>query len=102
MGDLNSNANFDHKRRKYKHFAMINFLKIKKVSSLYHDEFSGVHGEESGSTFYMHRYTLKPFHLDYVFVTDKWLTKSTLKVGESKEWLFHSYHLPILADGHSV
>ena len=80
---------------------MIVFLKIQKVSSFNNDEISEVYGEESKPKFYMHRDTLKPFHLDYILVSNKWITKTTLKVGKSNECVCHSDLLSILEDVHS-
>ncbi len=80
---------------------VVNKLKEMKVTSLYHDKTGFKHGSEESPTFFLQRNKLKPFHLDYCFVSEKFLDNDfSFTIGDVDDWISISDHLPIVADIH--
>ena len=76
---------------------MINKLKEMKVTSLYHARTGLEHGSEESPTFFLQRNKLKPFHLDYCFVSEKFLKNPfSFTIGDIDDWISISDHLPIV------
>jgi len=69
IGDFNSNAIWDKKRRIGNHTDVVNFLDSKNIISIYHENHKCLHGEEPHPTLYLHKNLEKPYHIDYCFVS---------------------------------
>ena len=97
IGDFNSNKIWDGKARSGNHSSVVNFLETYGLVSAYHTYFKEVQGEESRSTFFMHRNINRPYHIDYAFVPDRWCDYSfSLEVGEINDWIHLSDHVPLI------
>jgi endonuclease/exonuclease/phosphatase family metal-dependent hydrolase len=99
-GDFNSNAIWDRKTRHWNHSDCVRELGQIGLVSLYHVASGEPQGAESQPTFFLHRNPAKPFHLDYLFahasqVPPGW---SGLEVGDPKDWLTLSDHMPVIVD----
>ena len=75
-GDWNSNKIWDYKREIGNHSDVVKHLAGKNIHSAYHTFFNEEHGAETRPTFYMNRNRLKPYHIDYCFVSDKFIVES--------------------------
>jgi len=96
VGDWNSNANWDAKRKVGNHTDVSNFLSSKGLLSCYHAPNNILHGQEQDPTFYMYRNLDRPYHIDYMFAPGRYLSGSkTLTIGTKDRWLSLSDHLPI-------
>lgn len=98
MGDFNSNAIWDKQYPKHlNHSSMVDRLKRVGLVSAYHHHGSFDHGQETNSTFYMHRKQEKGFHIDYCFLPRAWAESiSTVQVGTFEELAAASDHRPLL------
>ena len=55
--------------------------------------------KETQSTFYLQRKLEKPYHIDYVFASNKLLDSiKRIEVGKSSDWLGISDHMPIIVE----
>jgi exonuclease III len=99
-GDFNSNTIWDRRGRYWNHSECIQELSKHGFTSLYHWALDEQQGLESRPTFYLHRNLEKPYHIDYVFVHQDCIQSawSGYQIGDSKNWLQHSDHLPIIVD----
>jgi exonuclease III len=96
-GDLNSNAIWDKQHRGSSHSDVVRELADINLSSLYHLQTNEKHGSESQPTFYLHRNTEKPYHIDYAFVSSSLLeATSKIEIGRRDFWLQHSDHMPLV------
>lgn len=99
IGDFNSNKIWDVKERLGNHSSVVEFLQAFNIVSLYHHYFAECQGEESFKTFYLHRNQTKPYHIDYVFASESFISEmSALQVGRYEHWIHLSDHVPIIAD----
>lgn len=64
------------------------------LHSLYHRSRGIGHGGEPEATFYLHRKTTKPYHIDYVFAGPGWGLEH-VGIGKAENWLEISDHMPI-------
>lgn len=96
-GDFNSNKRWDTEGRSWNHSNCVIELEEIGIFSIYHRFFGEEQGEESKPTLFMHRKVDRPYHVDYVFVSERILEKSTVVVGSSAYWLELSDHMPIVA-----
>lgn len=69
------------------------------LRSAYHDVQGEEFGEETESTFYMHKKGARPYHIDYAFAPRR-LTGSGMEVtvGEYDDWIDASDHVPLLVE----
>jgi exonuclease III len=96
IGDWNSNAQWDKKRKVGNHSDVCNFLNSKGLVSSYHSDDKISQGSELDHTFFMHRNLNKGYHIDYLFAAPKFLSHSQkMKIGDRIQWLKYSDHLPI-------
>jgi exonuclease III len=98
IGDFNSNSNWDKSGRIWNHTEVVRKLNEMGLVSGYHQVFQEEQGKETKPTFYLHRNTNKPYHIDYAFVSAALLEKGAAKfeIGKASEWLSSSDHLPII------
>lgn len=94
-GDFNSNKIWDEADRLWNHSDVIAELKKLGLESLYHAKSGEEQGEESSPTFFLHRKTEKPYHIDYVFMPINKIKNTSLKLHSTDNWLGYSDHLPI-------
>ncbi len=95
-GDFNSNKIWDKKHGEWNHTSVVEDLAKLNISSLYHRQTGDAQGEESQATFYLYRHLDKPYHLDYVFLSEDLQHNATLYVAADQPWLTHSDHLPLI------
>ncbi len=95
-GDFNSNKIWDASDRWWNHSDVVEELDYIGIHSLYHHMFDEEQGEESQSTFYMHRKLEKPYHIDYAFLSDNLLNRASFYIGSRDIFLEASDHLPIV------
>lgn len=95
IGDFNSNAIWDKLDRWWSHSGVVKELELLNFQSVYHTQYSELHGSESKPSFYLQRNLAKPYHIDYAFVSANLLKMSTLKVEEFHNWIDVSDHMPI-------
>ena len=96
IGDWNSNALWDKKRKVGNHSDVCNFLNSKGLFSGYHSDGEIPHGSEPDNTFFMHRNLDKGYYIDYLFAASKFFTSSEkMNIGDRNKWLQYSDHLPI-------
>lgn len=98
-GDFNSNKIWDSKRT-LNHSALVMRLRNEfSLESAYHHYFGEEQGQESRATLYFTYNEKKPYHIDYVFVPQKWLSKiKSVELGEFKTWKHASDHCPLILE----
>ncbi|NTV66869.1 MAG: endonuclease/exonuclease/phosphatase family protein [Chlorobaculum sp.] len=96
IGDLNSNACWDVWDRWWNHSDVVQQLEGVGLTSLYHHTHKEQQGSESIPTFYMYRKREKPYHIDYVFLSETLLKSATCDVGDPTVWLELSDHMPLI------
>jgi len=97
IGDFNSNETLDKRNKVGTHMDVVNKLKEMRVISLYHNKTGFKHGSEESPTFFLQRNKLKPFHLDYCFVSEEILENNfSFTIGDVDDWIGISDHLPIV------
>lgn len=97
-GDLNSNVRWDKWDRWWNHSDVVSELSAAGIESAYHQHYGEPQGKEIRPTLFLQRNRQKPYHIDYIFTSKKYLTSAILTVGEPDEWLEHSDHMPIALD----
>jgi exonuclease III len=97
-GDFNWNKIWDQSRNIAGNLTqMVEFLKSKGISSLYHQFFREGFGQETQATWYMYRKMEKPYHIDYCFGSSDFAERlHLLEVGKHETWHQWSDHAPIL------
>lgn len=106
-GDFNASVEYD-RRKKYKDQPcreMIARLKEKGLESAYHHKTGEEPGEETTSTFFLHKYEKDPylFFFDYCFLNPDWLVD--IEIGSKEKWgapvevnEVSSDHVPLIVD----
>jgi len=97
-GDFNSNVIWDKKGRGLNHSDVVRQLEGMGLRSLYHEKFGEIQGSESIPTLYLQKNPNKPYHIDFVFLSEKLVPKSNIKIGQRDNWLKVSDHVPILVN----
>ncbi len=98
-GDFNSNVFWDRWDRWWNHSDVVRELKEHQIESLYHHHFKEEQGKETSPTFYLHKKTSKPYHIDYIFASDDFLTSlKTMEIGTTENWLDKSDHMPVICE----
>jgi exonuclease III len=97
-GDFNWNKIWDGSRNIAGNLmAMVEFLKEKGISSLYHQFFRESFGQETRPTWYMYRHVGRPYHIDYCFGSSDFADRLQLvEVGNHEAWHPWSDHTPII------
>ena len=101
IGDFNSNKIWDHTqpRRVGNHSAVHEYLKAKDIHSMYHLQTEDELGKEGTPTYFLYKNNTKPYHIDYCFASNAFLTNGfNFSIGEHKDWVKFSDHVPIIAD----
>jgi endonuclease/exonuclease/phosphatase family metal-dependent hydrolase len=98
IGDLNSNACWDVWDRWWNHSDVVKELECLGLHSLYHAQTGEAQGAETQPTFFLHRKHEKPYHIDYVFLSEMLKIGAHLSIGAAEHWLEHSDHLPLIVD----
>lgn len=98
-GDLNSNKIWDNKRT-LNHTSLVAKLKNELcLTSAYHNHFNEEQGRESRGTFFFQYKADRSYHIDYIFIPEKWTSKiKSLEVGSFKDWGHLSDHCPMVLD----
>jgi len=99
VGDFNSNKIWDKERQDGNHSAVITLLAQHGIISIYHELNKEEHGQEKTPTIFLLKQIAKPYHLDYCCCPTTWInSKTTIHIGDPKEWLKLSDHMPIIVD----
>jgi exodeoxyribonuclease-3 len=100
IGDFNWNIKWDAKASPPllgDWVDVVNFLKDRDITSVYHKYFSEDFGKETQFTFYQYRDISKPYHIDYCFVSPHFKVNS-VEVGKYTNWIQYSDHMPLTVD----
>jgi exonuclease III len=99
-GDLNSNAIWDRPRRHWNHSHVVEILQSMNILSAYHHTWGDAHGAETTPTFYMYRNLEKPYHIDYIFLSERLIKSPYFKIsiGRPEKWIAYSDHMPLICD----
>lgn len=96
-GDFNSNTIFDKPRREGNHTTVVEHLKQKGICSCYHKHYEQEQGKEAHPTHYLYRHKNKPYHLDYCFASDHFMSRlKAVRVGSHRFWRRYSDHVPLI------
>lgn len=98
-GDFNSNKIWDSSRT-LNHSELVKRLTNEfSLHSVYHHHFCEEQGRESRPTLCFTYNEQKPYHVDYVFIPEKWLSKiKAVELGEFKNWKHLSDHCPLIVE----
>lgn len=96
IGDFNSNTRWDVWDRWWNHSDVVKIFADINIYSLYHQVKNQKQGVETEPTFFMHRKLERPYHIDYAFISERWLLSASLEVGKPEVWLEYSDHMPLI------
>lgn len=97
LGDFNSNATWDHEHGDNSHSKAVDRLSQLGMRSAYHDYFGEPQGAERRPTTFFQKKLGKPYHIDYVFLSDH-LRMTGVDVGLPATWVQASDHMPVTVD----
>ena len=97
-GDFNSNVIWDKKGRCLNHADVVRELEGMGLRSLYHLKYDESQGNETIPTHYLQRNLQKPYHIDFVFLSERMVPNSSIKIGPRDSWLNVSDHVPVFAE----
>lgn len=100
LGDFNSNVAWDNPR------LATDFSRLSRrlndefgLHSAYHTWFNEAYGSETRATHYFWRKKSRPFHIDFCFIPEGWLSKiRNVSVPDEEPWSDLSDHRPLLVD----
>lgn len=95
-GDFNSNVIWDECDRVWNHSDVVDELSEKGIHSVYHSKKNEEQGKESEPTFYLHRNSSKPYHIDYIFASKDIMGCCNLLEVERSTWTPLSDHFPLV------
>ncbi len=99
VGDFNSNAIWDKWDRWWNHTNVVDELHEIGIKSLYHIINKEEQGKETKPTFYLQRKLEKPYHIDYIFLSNNLIDDFVeIEIGAIEKWLNYSDHLPIFSN----
>ena len=97
IGDFNSNTIWDKPKRNGNHSDVVRKLAAKNIHSTYHNFHKQEHGLEKHPTFLLYRHLDKPYHIDYCFASNDFLSKlKKVEIGKHKDWSKFSDHNPVI------
>jgi endonuclease/exonuclease/phosphatase family metal-dependent hydrolase len=98
-GDFNSNRIWGKHTRNWNHTDVVRQMNDINMVSLYHRHYGCEQGSEEHPTYFMYRREYRPYHIDYVFVSENKydLEKAHIEIWSDSKWLSASDHLPLLA-----
>jgi endonuclease/exonuclease/phosphatase family metal-dependent hydrolase len=95
LGDFNKSASFSEKGWR----PLMDLVEELGLGSAYHHFFREPFGAETRATHFHQRKEDRPFHIDYCFLPQGWLSAiENVQVGEYAEWQMDSDHVPIVVD----
>lgn len=98
-GDFNSNIIWDQWDRWWNHSDVVKELKELRIESLYHKYTGEPQGNETNPTLYFQKKLERPYHIDYVFGSQKFSDNlMKIEIGQVSKWLGISDHMPILCE----
>lgn len=96
-GDFNSNTIWDRTHRVGNHSDVVKRLEERGICSAYHLHHQQMQGQEAHPTFYLYRHQLKPYHLDYCFVSADLAEQiQSVEIGDYDFWKQYSDHVPLM------
>jgi exodeoxyribonuclease-3 len=101
IGDLNSNAIWDHGNPKVaNHSQTVAFLAQNNIASLYHLQNNEKHGEESIKTLAFRKDITNGYHIDYCFLSNSIISSKNTKADilPFEDWITKSDHVPLIID----
>lgn len=99
IGDFNSNTIWDKPRREGNHSALVEKLKGRGIHSTYHHYHNQAQGQEEHPTFFLYRHKEKPYHMDYCFASEDFISEmKSVEVGTHGDWAQYSDHKPLIID----
>ena len=98
-GDFNSNTVWDRARPLGNQTAVVKILEARGIVSAYHKFYAERQGEETLHTLFFRKDQKNPFHIDYVFLPNRWATHlQKVSIGTHVKWAALSDHRPIVVD----
>jgi endonuclease/exonuclease/phosphatase family metal-dependent hydrolase len=79
------------------HSHVVEYLAKLDIHSAYHLHHGQEQGKEQHPTFYLYRNQLKPYHIDYCFLSALMAKQmQSIAVGDYDFWIKYSDHVPII------
>lgn len=98
-GDFNNSVVWD-RPNKPTNFRLVNeWLEGRGFVSAYHSFFKETLGDEKNATHYHLKLPERPYHIDYIY-TNRPVRIALTSVGDPKDWIRHSDHVPVVLEQH--